>query len=652
MATIDWPIQPILTMTKNEGSYWEQFGYDWRLDEGHNFPIPFAGPGLDTLRISIHLVNNSGNTGQEFSIRVEKLFLDNTVDGSWNYYSEHEYVYAAWDTKTINIEIPITSLITKFRITGKIVHTYRQPSGSPEYFPEGSYDFVAYTEHFGDFTLDYVPISIVYCPHCKEGTNALTTTDAFGTVVTVGESRDIQTERSSGHTVRGGVRISSLDDNSGVSGSVGYTETELDGSSGEDSVTSALKFTYQWSSSIIADNQRAIGRAYFGPLSDLFVILKNPWFELTGDENNNVYLGVSELTSVYTEILILPAHKLLRPGRDPIANRIPPETRRQILSLDPFICNLDPFFPPDGSDPDPSVDLSLAINPYRDPSSENRAALIAKYSLDTGVVLELSHHEQIDISTTITNSKSIYSRVGEKITRDVDVFTTIVGEFFKLGLSLGYTGEDAESEFVRIAYHKSFETFDRHSKTAQCKLIRNQNHSDLCDIEVWLDKLFSTFMFRKIEPQGSPGSGIIGGAVILQEEDRLRHVEVALAGEEETYTTTTNHLGNFVFQNLAAGSYKLKVGDKTKNIRITKKDIEKGAIRHVEIRNARRALNLRKAPLWELAEAFEVSLPVAKKIQVELSKVKRIKAKTLEKIARKYRLSLPHIRKRNLIKYS
>jgi hypothetical protein len=45
------------------------------------------------------------------------------------------------------------------------------------------------------------------------------------------------------------------------------------------------------------------------------------------------------------KIIIAPVHKLLHPGDDPLINEIPVEVRRRLLELDPFIVNLDRFFP-------------------------------------------------------------------------------------------------------------------------------------------------------------------------------------------------------------------------------------------------------------------------------------------------------------------
>src|SRR5258708_38934941 len=66
--------------------------------------------------------------------------------------------------------------------------------------------------------------------------------------------------------------------------------------------------------SITADNQKAIGRAYWGPLGDQFVILANLAFLITKKSSGQI-LHAPTLDGG-EQVLVIPAWKPLRPGND------------------------------------------------------------------------------------------------------------------------------------------------------------------------------------------------------------------------------------------------------------------------------------------------------------------------------------------------
>jgi hypothetical protein len=87
---------------------------------------------------------------------------------------------------------------------------------------------------------------------------------------------------------------------------------------------------------------------------------------------------------------------------------------------------------------------------------------------------------------------------------DVTAFLNVVtAAGLLIGGSVGGGTTTTHSAYTQMAYLSSHETYLKQVLTAQCSLIRNQNEADLEDIEVWWDKVFSTFMFRKVDPSST-----------------------------------------------------------------------------------------------------------------------------------------------------
>ncbi len=157
-------------------------------------------------------------------------------------------------------------------------------------------------------------------------TASLTQTSTFGTRLTLGQS--------SGMTSQTGVQAQV-----GFLGSFGEG-IGLDSQSVSNQSTSGIQISHFRNTVVTADNQKAIGRAYWGPLGDLFVILVNPTFSASQRADGTILYSMQNIE----QVLIVPAWKLLRPGTDPIASAVPADARQRLLQLDPFITNLNLFF--------------------------------------------------------------------------------------------------------------------------------------------------------------------------------------------------------------------------------------------------------------------------------------------------------------------
>src|SRR5262249_52495641 len=156
--------------------------------------------------------------------------------------------------------------------------------------------------------------------------------------------------------------------------------------------------------------------------------------------------------------------------------------------------NLDLFFPDSGAD------LARAANPFADPSVHNRAELIGRWWLDTGTELNYALGETHQLFSGDATQVSYSSTVS--------INANIGADFDGITAGLGVTS----SNTTTVGFQTSQETDASYSKSASCFLIHNQNERDLDGIEIYYDKVFSTFMFRRIASRRRPGVGpCIGG---------------------------------------------------------------------------------------------------------------------------------------------
>jgi hypothetical protein len=405
----------------------------------------------------------------------------------------------------------------------------------PYYGQQSSKAFTAVqgSAFLGNFTLDFVPLSIVYCPPNQDMSASLHQAREYGTRITVGSSLGLQSSMNAGFDVDAlGI----------IMAGVRTTESQAASSSAH----SGIELSYFRNTVLTADNQRAIGRAYWGPLGDLFVIAVNPRFAVTRRADGNLFYDSSGID----QLIVAPAYKLLRPQDDPVVSAIPADARRRLLELDPFIHNLDLFFP-DSGEP-----LSRAANPYADPTRGNRAELLGRWWLNTATELNYS----VETTRVLKSGEANETEFQAGVTADEQV-------------KWGVGGGGGFGDKTTVGLQSSRETVARVSSTAACFLIRNQNEKDLDAIQIYYDKLFSTFMFRKI-PAAQPGlRGTITGVSGL----RLQNLAVRLNGtdglERETLTGTD---GAFEFPGLPPGEYQLTAGNRsrTAEVRAMKWEVE------------------------------------------------------------------------------
>ena len=442
----------------------------------------------------------------------------------------------------------------------------------------------------GNFTLDFIPIAIVYCPPSQDMTNALTQSKTFGTQLTLGESSGFESDTS----------VSFKIDFLGIIGEgVGFQSSQ----SVSNQSTSGIQYSHFRNTTVTADNQRAIGRAYWGPLNDIFVILVNPAFAVSQRADGSLFYSGTKTGG--EQMILVPARKLLRPSDDPIANSIPADSRRKLLELDPFITNLDLFFPDSGAD------LAMGADSGADPTFNNRAELLGRWWLDGGTEVSYSVGQRVDLLQKETNEVKYGSRVS--------INATVGANYDGIKASLGLD----QNNNTWVGFQSSKENDAGWTTSAGCFLIRNQNERDLDGIELYFDKLFSTFMFRRLHSRKEPPIlevGVVSGKIYGVDNVPLRSINVQLvddAGRE--YWTATRIGGLYSFYNLPTGKYTLIVGDQQKPVAVTSESTPMNPVL-LDVKKVRRPIDLHKSPIWELTQVLGIASDVLRKTISRLPK--------------------------------
>ena len=585
-----WPGNPVASMTvSNFGG-----GTFCYIQHNSNFPNQQTVSDINIdFEIDISFNDHPwfDNGRGYFSARVEKLTTSGWQQIASNSSSLGDDDHDGDWSDQLTISVTMTEVIEEYRI---LLHCETQDT-SLGTSRDSQMTFVAVQgeSYIGDFTLDYIPLSIVYCPPGQDMTASLTQSISYGTRFTIGETSGMKAET--------GVEFK-VDFLGLVSEGVGFSESQ----SFSNTNTSGIQVSHFRNTVVTADNQRAIGRAYWGPLGDLFVILVNPQFAASRRADGTILYSPKDIR----QVIVAPAWKLLRPNHDPIVSVMPADVRKRLLELDPFIQNLDQFFPDSG------VDISVAANPFADPSSNNRAELIGRWWLDTGTEIVYSEGESHQLFNSITNEVSYESTV--TINASVGI------NYNGLAAALGVTS----SNTTFVGLQESKETNSSYSKTAACFLLRNQNDRDLDGIELYYDKIFSTFMFRRVRsrysqpPIGELSVGVLIGRIIDRDSRAQRGIGVSLvAADGGKQYTSADATGKYAFYNLAPGRYTLSAGDVTKKVIITEEHSFVSP-QVADLPKVRRIIDLERSSHWEVSEALRISSSLAQKLAAHLQKAK------------------------------
>jgi hypothetical protein len=591
----DWPQNPIATLEVD--SFHGGTGC-WITGHGTPAQVTVLDAKIDfRVDISFHDHPWFDNGRGYFSARLEKLttngwqsiaFADKSLgndddDGDW------------FDSLVLSVQM--TELVEEYRVT---LHCETRDTGLGTSSNSTLFLQAVQGESvLGDFTLDFLPISIVYCPPGQDMTASLTQSESYGTRFTIGESSGMESQSG----------VQAKVDFLGIVGEgVGFSQSQ----STTNQATSGIQVSHFRTTVVTADNQKAIGRAYWGPLGDIFVILVNPSFAASKRADGTILYALKGIE----QVLAIPAWKLLRPDGDPIASAVPADVRQRLLQLDPFISNLDLFFPDSGAD------IAKAANPFANPSGNNRAELIGRWWLDTGTELNYA----LGDSQQLFSSQSSEVKFSSTVTINASVGASYDG--IAAGLSL------SQSNTTSVGFQTSKETDASVSSTASCFLMHNQNQRDLDGVEIYYDKIYSTFMFRRVLARTRPGGpcgGVVSGTVIGVDGHPLRRMTLQLSdGKHLVQETLTNNKGEYSFFNLCHGNYVLTAGDREVHVSVKEEVTPFNPVR-LPIDKVRRVINLATAPVWEVMEALSLSSDAVRRIGAELPKIRDVR--TLAKIA-------------------
>lgn len=448
----------------------------------------------------------------------------------------------------------------------------------------------------GDLTLDFVPLTIVYSPPGPEMWNSLTQSLTFGTRFTLGQSSTFKADT----TVEGKVDVLGI-----VSEGFGVSQSQTVSNQS----SSVIQVSHFRTTVVTADNQRAIGPTHWGPLGDLFVIMVNPKFAMSKRADGTIFYSLKSIQ----QIVLIPAWKLLRPGDDPVADGIPADVRRRLLELDPFIRNLDMFFP------DAGEDLAIAANSFADPSGGNRAEMVGRWWLEEGSMLGYSEGQTRQLVSTQTNEVKFES----KVTMNLSAGVNVAG----LKASLGVTA----SNTIGVGLQQSSETTASASKTAACQLIHKEGTTDVQGIDVFYDKIFSTFMFRRVRRRRKRGeleevgASTLKGRILSTQKGPIRGIDVCLRGKGGDYRTSTTSTGGYEFVNLEPGAYTLEVGDQREPVEISE-DSTPEQPQQLDLSGVKRSLDLRSATLWEVQDTLGLPTHVTRRLAPELGEIRSLSA--------------------------
>ena len=628
---IRWNIRPIATASVN----FKSTDVSWPSDD----------PEIQTVKLGSELEfdvkykwKDPYNCTARFQFKVEYQGFDQplgTEETAWASILDEVSFGAgtcdgSWHSSTKSYRIPINHKVTRFKVSLRVLRggALADDAGSGYDASWTSWEhreYTVYVDYFGDFSLDYIPVTLLYCPPSQDMVNGLKQSTQYETRVCFGFKEQVGSRSSGRYTLDGGVTIAGTN----MGGGTGSEDVQ------DQSVTNAqsnmIKLSYEWQTNLLADNQRMIGRRYWGPLGDIFVLLKNPWFSVHGNESGEFLIDASERSQCSTELIIVPACKLLRPGDDPVASRIPADCRRRMLELDPFIQNLDSFFPTDQGLP-----LESAANPYQDPSvgnaetdtGLNRAARLTRLSLSTGVEWDVDRTESIQVLNSRVNETVYYAGVSE-ISNSQGGFGV---NFFFAGVDLGIAGSSQTGHYTSVSYQRSNEAQFGWILTAYCKLCRNQNEADLSDLELWWDKHFSTFMFRRVPPCSPPPDSAQGteekpsacevadvcGVVFDIEGLPLGNALVAITQGKLKLYTTTDQNGQFQFRRLRTGVYEINCGDRNLEFAVGDKEV-KLARAFLKLDRVRRNITPRSS-LWEVMDALKLNVKLTRDLQKRITK--------------------------------
>lgn len=329
----------------------------------------------------------------------------------------------------------------------------------------------------------YIPIAIVYCPPGQDMTNSLIEsqvrgtrfTFATGTFVTGSEATQIGT---------------SLEGQYGAAGvNIALEEGLTDSQTFSDRSSSVVRITTTQETTITANNQRAIGRANWGPLGDLFVILKDVMFhgvEVFDEDSGYALVPISE--SPRTTKMVLSTVELLVPPNGSVAATIPWDQRKAILKLNPFVVRDEAVLDQVNAG---ALPVNDAVDPEADPNTganPTRAVRVLRVALGQGSELNFYTSSSIGLEKEESHAESYTTTFSSANYVGLDIGIPLA--------NVGFSNQFQGSQTINYQTTAELRQEVAKTETAKCFLIRNQNDLNHGTLDVFYDTVFGTFLFK------------------------------------------------------------------------------------------------------------------------------------------------------------
>jgi hypothetical protein len=296
--------------------------------------------------------------------------------------------------------------------------------------------------------------------------------------------------------------------------------------------TSGIQVSHFRTTVVTADNQKAVGRAY--PTRRHLRDSGESLFAASRRADGTILYSLQAIE----QVMAIPAWKLLRPDNGPIASAVPADVRERLLQLD----HVQSQLVLSRQWRRPCLGCKSIRRSQRRQSRRAHRPLVARdwdraqlYPRRQSTAI-LANASEIMFSSTV----SINASVGVNY------------DDISAALSL------SSSNITSVGYQTSKETDASESTTASCFLMHNQNERDLDGIEIYYDKIFSTFMFRRVLARTRTGGlcgGVVTGSVVGVDGQPLKQMTIHLRDSNRVvHGTITGQQGEYAFLNLCGGN--------------------------------------------------------------------------------------------------
>ena len=447
----------------------------------------------------------------------------------------------------------------------------------------------------------YIPVAIVYSPPGQDMTNSMVETERHGTRFTF-ESTNVVSATWAEQT---GVSASIGTDIEGASAGVKaeHEEGSSESQTTTDSSTSAISLTKINETMITANNRTSIGRAYWGPLGDLFVIIKDLLFygyQVFSEDTAIAMLPLPK--SPNARKIICSTRELLQPEPGSAAFEIEWEDRKRILRLNPFIIDNEAILDDVANGTRPLED---AVNPDLDPNRHNSTRAIKVLSLNLGKGSEVNFYESKGVETSTAESHA---------TAYQTTFTSATSLGFELEIpfvGVGFGVDFSSKETISYQTTSEIRLVNEKIETAKCYLVRNQNDPNIDFLDVYYDTIFGTFLFSK--RNHSAECVPLGGRALNPHKVAAKEVRVSvLSSTRDLITqTTTNGLGIYKFDCIKleelGEEFYVVAGDQELKVNF-KQAIGEDNMIHKDFENVRRVIDIENITYREIMEIFDIDI--------------------------------------------